>query len=214
MGRPRKLTDEQLRKAVAERVSVRDIIQALGLRPCGGNYTTVNRRVAELGLSTSHWLGQAYLRGKSHSYRPPRPLDQILRVGTRVKTSQLKKRLIRAGLLDAVCSSCGLTEWLGKSIPLELDHIDGDNENNGIENLRIVCPNCHALTPTYRGKNTKYAHIPPLREIRDGIERAGGLAQYAAQLGISRDVVRGWLRSERLRRLSKATERSAVYLLH
>lgn len=53
------------------------------------------------------------------------------------------------------CESCNLEEWLGNKIPLELDHINGVNNDNRIENLRILCPNCHALTPTYRGKNIK-----------------------------------------------------------
>ena len=54
---------------------------------------------------------------------------------------------------DFICSRCNLTEWLGQLIPLELEHIDGDNSNNSLENLCLLCPNCHALTPTYRGKN-------------------------------------------------------------
>jgi HNH endonuclease len=212
MGRRCKWTDEQLRCAVAENCSVRSVIRALGLRPCGGNYATIHRRIAELRLPTTHWLGQAHLRGKSHSYRPRRSLQDVLREGTRYQSFRLKKRLIEAGLMDAVCAGCGLTEWLGRPIPLELDHVDGNTENNRLENLRLICPNCHAFTPTYRGRNTKYAHIPPLQEIRDGIEAAGSVAQYAAQKGVSPDVVRGWLRPERLRRLSKVTERVAIYL--
>jgi hypothetical protein len=212
MGRRRRYTDEQLRQAVAQNVSIRRVLLALGLAPLGGNYATIHRRVAELGLSTQHWLGQAYLRGKTHNYKPRRSLQDVLQPGTRYQTYRLRHRLVAEGLMKPVCSGCGLAQWLGAAIPLELDHIDGDVENNAISNLRLLCPNCHALTPTYRGRNTKYGHIPALTEILEGIERAGSLGQYADQLGVSRDVVRGWLRSERLRRLSKVTQNIAVYL--
>jgi Zn finger protein HypA/HybF involved in hydrogenase expression len=51
------------------------------------------------------------------------------------------------------CESCGLSEWIGQKIPLELDHIDGNSDNNNESNLRLICPNCHALTETYKGAN-------------------------------------------------------------
>jgi ribosomal protein S27AE len=63
--------------------------------------------------------------------------------------------LIAEHVLAARCANCGLAQWLGEAIPLELDHVDGDRENNELTNLRIVCPNCHALTPTYRGRNKR-----------------------------------------------------------
>ena len=67
----------------------------------------------------------------------------------------MRKRLIIEGLKNHRCECCGLSEWLEEPIPLELDHIDGDHYNNMLENLKILCPNCHAKTPTYRGKNKK-----------------------------------------------------------
>jgi hypothetical protein len=51
------------------------------------------------------------------------------------------------------CQRCGHEEWQGEVIPLELDHVDGDSDNNARENLRLLCCNCHALTPTHRGRN-------------------------------------------------------------
>ena len=82
------------------------------------------------------------------------PLEEIL-----VKDSKytnmtcLKQRALRAKLIDYKCAICGINEWLGKKIILQLDHINGDNRDNRIENLRLLCPNCHSQTETYCGKN-------------------------------------------------------------
>ena len=67
--------------------------------------------------------------------------------------NKLRKKLIKHGVKDASCETCGVRQWMGKPAPIELDHIDGDKWNNELSNLRILCPNCHAQTDTYRGKN-------------------------------------------------------------
>lgn len=81
------------------------------------------------------------------------PLHEILVINSAYQSNKLRKRLLKAGLKHHQCESCGQTEWLGTKIPLELDHINGDKHDNRLQNLRIICPNCHALTDTYRGKN-------------------------------------------------------------
>ena len=97
-----------------------------------------------------------------------------------------------------MCSNCGGEEWLGQAIPLELDHLDGDKNNNQFDNLRLICPNCHALTATYRGKNSRYAHIPPANEVKAGTKRCGSVIAYAREKKVSSTTVRNWLsRSKR-----------------
>lgn len=71
------------------------------------------------------------------------------------QTYKLKNRLVKAGILKNVCSECGISEWMQKPLNMELDHIDGNRTNHRIENLRMLCPNCHAQTDTYRSKNRK-----------------------------------------------------------
>lgn len=72
-----------------------------------------------------------------------------------VQTNKLRLKLLKSGIKKHVCEQCNNSEWLSQSIPLELHHIDGDCQNNNILNLQLLCPNCHALTPNYRGKNKK-----------------------------------------------------------
>jgi hypothetical protein len=203
--------ESELRDAVRCSISIAQVLRALGMRVAGGNYSTIKRRIADLGLDTRHWLGEAHLRGKTHSWSRPRSLESVLRAGSRYGSYRLKRRLLKAGIFQPICATCSCSHWLGHPIPLELDHIDGDRENNCIENLRLLCPNCHALTPTYRAKNMRHAHIPPLGEIIAGIAQAGGLREYAKTIGVSKDAVRYWLKSPRLQRLSKVEENKAAY---
>ena len=154
-GRRRNWTDEDLQRAVVAAHSMADVLRALGLQPAGGNYENLHRHVKRLALDVSHWTGRGHLRGKSGWRRPRQPLTLLLRQGSTYHSSKLRRRLIAESVLAARCANCGLTRWLAKEIPLELDHIDGDRENNQLSNLRIICPNCHALTPTYRGRNKR-----------------------------------------------------------
>lgn len=70
-----------------------------------------------------------------------------------IQSNKVRKKLLQEGYKDYQCERCGLSEWLGQPIPLELHHIDGDKNNNTLENFQLLCPNCHAFTDSYRGKN-------------------------------------------------------------
>ncbi len=86
------------------------------------------------------------------------PLEEVLVANRWTGSYALKKRLFKAGLKEPRCELCGWDErTAGGRIPVELDHINGDNRDNRLENLRILCPNCHSLQPTHRGLNQKRA---------------------------------------------------------
>ena len=78
-------------------------------------------------------------------------IDYIKNPAT-VKSSILKDKLIKEGIKEDKCESCGLTYWLNQKISLELHHIDGNHYNNDFDNLQILCPNCHSLTQNYCNK--------------------------------------------------------------
>lgn len=82
-------------------------------------------------------------------------LEEYLQNSTDIQTNKVRTKLLEEGVKEHRCECCGLTEWLGKPIPLELHHIDGDRTNNTLENYQLLCPNCHAFTDSYRGKNTR-----------------------------------------------------------
>lgn len=150
--RQSKYTDVQLVAAVQNSNSVRQVLSKLGLAEAGGNYSTIKRRIQLLEINISHFNGQGWKKGNNSPIVPAKPLSEILRRGTNFQSYKLKNRLFAEGIKERMCEACGNAEWLKQPIPLELDHVNGDTTDNRIENLRILCPNCHALTETYRGK--------------------------------------------------------------
>ncbi len=153
MSKSRNYTDDEFSLAVKESGSIRQVLQKLNLREAGGNYQCAKDRIKKLNLDTSHFHGMAWSKGKKLPKR--NPIETYLVEDRLVQSNNLKKRLIDEGLKEHKCENCGITEWNGQPTPIELDHIDGNRYNNTLQNLRILCPNCHAQTETYRGKNKK-----------------------------------------------------------
>lgn len=148
-----KYTLEEFKVVVSSSFSIRESLTKLNIVPAGGNYKTFQRFVAANNIDVSHFTGQLWSKGKQVAFK--RDIQDYLSNKQSISSFALKKRLLREKLLAPKCASCLNETWLGGQIPLELDHIDGNNQNNKLNNLRLLCPNCHALTTTYRGKNKK-----------------------------------------------------------
>jgi 5-methylcytosine-specific restriction endonuclease McrA len=151
-----KISDEQYRAAVRRSHSIAGALRLLGVVPEGGNYRVLHRAIERLDLDTSHFAGQAWSRGATVAHRV-RPIEDYLSNEYPIQSDRLRRRLINEGVLERRCSCCKLDMWTGHQIPLELDHIDGNHKNNALQNLRLLCPNCHSLTPTFRGRNKRSA---------------------------------------------------------
>ncbi len=137
---------EEISQAVATSLTASETLRKLGLNPYGGNHKHLLIRIRRLGLSTAHWKPNH----RKTTRRAMRPLSEILIENSNYGSSNdLKGRLLAASLLEYKCATCGINEWLGSNLRLHLDHTNGVNTDNRLNNLRLLCPNCHSQTPTY-----------------------------------------------------------------
>ncbi len=142
-------SEEELRTAVSESSSIRQVLIKINLVPIGANYRNVRNRIILFNIDTSHF------KRTNNAGRSAKSIDDYLNNKVIIASNDLKKKLIKDNYLEKKCSNCCNTEWQGLPIPLELDHIDGNRFNNSLVNLRLLCPNCHAQTSNYRGKNKR-----------------------------------------------------------
>jgi hypothetical protein len=149
-GRRPRPAREELLTAVAESISIAEVLRRLGRPGNGSQRAQLRKWIAEEHLTTSHFLGQAHQRGKPGT-TAKRPEDVLVRHNGphRTPTKRLRRALREVGVPEE-CARCGTgPEWFGKPITLEVDHIDGDWSDDRRENLRLLCPNCHAITSTW-----------------------------------------------------------------
>lgn len=137
-------------KIVKESTSFGEILRKCGYSNCG-NSITVKNRIKELKLDIEHFKNYKPLPNYKYSE------EEIFCKDSKWKGNfcSLRDRLIKNGTWERKCYNCEKKEWCGEPIPLEVDHINGIRTDNRIENLRLLCCNCHAMTPTWRAKKNK-----------------------------------------------------------
>ena len=146
------MNDDEFIKLFYSSNSIGDIIFKLKLNICGAQYKNIKVKCNKLKLNTSHFDSSKYRLSAQNVIR--QDMKSILVDNSKYKSMNcLKIRLISEKYLKYECSICSLTSWCETPISLQLDHINGIRNDNRIENLRLLCPNCHSQTDTYAGKN-------------------------------------------------------------
>lgn len=199
---------ENLKEFVESSKSYKEVLGHLGLSTSRMNYKKIQSAIEKENLATGHFLSNTVL-----------PLEELLVKNSTYCRGNLKRRLYKEGLKTRECELCGQEEeWKGKKMSLILDHINGINNDNRLENIRIVCPNCNATLDTHCGKNVKKKkkvkekkllpvdfHVkknenlrvverPPYIELLDEITKLG-YRGTGKKYGVSDNAVRKWVKA-------------------
>lgn len=172
-----RFTQEQLAEIVKNSTSFRALAIKLGYDGDGGSGIAAARAVIkEYQFDISHFTGQGWNKNNFDYSR--------FRKGNHIKATEATKAI--AYKRGWKCENCGNTEWMGQKIPLQIHHIDGDSENNELENLQLLCPNCHALTENYcKKKKASERQIVPDEDFVEALQTTPNIRQALLKLGLS-----------------------------
>lgn len=147
---------DKVKQAVANNITYTGVMNDLGIPVKGGNHKTIKQFIQRNGIDTSH-----FDQYRSVSRSEYIPVATYFGSKKRVKSAIFLKKLISEGYKIPKCEVCGITEWNGKNITFQLHHKDGDATNNSLENVQVICPNCHSQTDNFKGwanKSNKEKH--------------------------------------------------------
>lgn len=147
------ITKEEFEKIILESTSYAQVIKKIGKNPTAGSYKFVKKQIEIYNIDTKHFTGNAHLKGKTHDWSKKEPIETFLVENCLCSRTNLKRRLVKEGLLKYECCECGISNWRGNKISLQLHHLNGISNDNRIENLCLICPNCHSQTGNFTGKN-------------------------------------------------------------
>lgn len=190
-----KLSDEQFVELLKKSSTISEVLFKLGYTVKGNSwgYSQIKRRMDDLNLDYSIFKGKSAVikTGRLNNVRK----EDILKENCKHQRTVLRRYVIKNNLIPYKCAICGCTEWQGKTLSLELDHINGINNDNRLENLRFLCPNCHSQTSTYGSRNQQFNSseydIPD--DLRKMVEKkydeVKSVKRVSSILGIRRCVV-------------------------
>lgn len=134
---------EIIEKVVKESLSYSQVLMTLGVKPIGGNFATLKKKLNQYGINTLHFTGQRWNKDRTLK-------DSAKKYST--KGGRRNHLIVKRG---ERCQICNLEKWQDKKLSFEIHHIDGNRFNNEDDNLQILCPNCHSQTPNFRNKKRK-----------------------------------------------------------
>lgn len=190
-----KLSDEQFVELLKKSSTISEVLFKLGYTVKGNSwgYSQVKRRMDDLNLDYSIFKGKSAVI-KTNKLNNVRKED-ILKENCKHQRTVLRRYIIKNNLIPYKCAICGCIEWQGKTLSLELDHINGVNNDNRLENLRFLCPNCHSQTSTYGSRNqqtnsSEYDIPNDLRKmVEEKYNEVKSVKKVSSILGIRRCVV-------------------------
>lgn len=188
-------TDEQFVNLIKNSSNISEVLFKLGYSIKGNSwgFSQVKQRMTDLNLNFSDFKGKEPMR--LANTKKEISTESLFRENCKHQRTVLRRNIIKNNLIPYKCAICGLTEWNGKTLSLELDHINGINNDNRLENLRFLCPNCHSQTCTYGSRNQKITEkeYNISDELRDKIittyDKYRNVKKTSAALGIIRKVV-------------------------
>lgn len=145
-----KYIKQEMYKIIGDKKSISEVLIEMGLNPKGGG-KKLREIIKEILIENEVYNGHAHNKGKS--YIKIENEDFFTKSNKQRNFWNIRQALFKRGLKSRTCERCGLSKWLGEDIPVEVHHIDGDKFNNTLENLEVLCPNCHYYTDTYKSKN-------------------------------------------------------------
>jgi hypothetical protein len=159
-----KYSIEELKEAVKQSKSIANVLRLLNVRPVGGNYKTVKSLISKYNIDISHFTGQGWNVGlKFKPFKKFKDEEIFVENSSYKSTVRLKERYKNLKSID-YCEICGIKEWNNKPLSFEIHHINGINTDNRIENLQLLCPNCHSQTESFRGKS-KLSALSEMKEV-------------------------------------------------
>ena len=190
-----KLSDEQFVELLKKSSTISEVLFKLGYTVKGNSwgYSQVKRRMDDLNLDYSIFKGKSSVIKTSRLNNVKK--EDILKENCKHQRTVLRRYVIKNNLIPYKCAICGCTEWQGKTLSLELDHINGINNDNRLENLRFLCPNCHSQTSTYGSRNqqlnsSEYDIPDDLRKmVEEKYDEVKSVKNVSSILGIRRCVV-------------------------
>lgn len=192
-------TPQELQELLDNSNGYADILRKIGLNPNGSNPTTLKKVIKEYNLDTTLLNENRKNYSKTENVHKKisfKTEDILNNKYPNYKSSRLLNRLIKEGYKEEKCECCGITEWLGKAIILQLHHKDGNHNNNSLDNLEILCPNCHSQTDTYGGKSSKKSKKCK-KEVKDLLDQnpKEHKKKPLKQLPVSRDELKDKIRN-------------------